>query len=610
MQISLSRKQTLLISIFLLSMCVRLVFLFQLQSTPLFGVFAPDTQYYDQFAIQILAGDFTFPESVYLHPLYPLFLAFLYLFLGHSFVAVALSQIILDSLTCLLLYFISLKVFSSKTVGIMASFFYALYSMAIFYTGFVLDVTLLAFLCVVLILIVVYSVQKWRSWVLAGFVMAAIVLLKANMALFAPVLIGWYLFSNNGKAKLRNAGLFVAAFLIVLIPFSIRNYAIVKSFSPVPLHGGMNFYLGNNPRASGTFKSLYGMADSPIEHTKISVVHARKFTGKSLTLPEANLYWFKKSIIFMVSDPYAFSRLLFRKFKLFWSAEEIPLNLDYYFCKDMLPLLRFPLFSFGVIAPLAVLGMWFSVRYRKYKAGIIGLFVLSSMTATVLFFVSARHRFLIVPFLIIFASYAVYNLKNLAEKKRIKEVVFSLIAMSIIAFFVYRGVFSPNMEQRFYVPYVNLGEVYKDKGMFKEAIQAYRKALYLQPDYADVYCRIGLVYHALGDNKKAVEMFKESIRKNPFQADPYYNLGVIYRNDKVFADEAEMLFKKSIAIMPQADAYYNLGMIYWDKGDADRAIKYFSEARQLFGKEGNSAGVSKTEELIKSLRVSPVDEDF
>ena len=116
------RNIFLLTGIFILSLLLRAVHLIQLKSTPLFAFFAGDSSTYHELALEILKGNFLDQASLHLSPLYPFFIAAVYKLTGKGIVAVSLVQIILDSLTCLFLYFISLKIFNKKNLALLSSF--------------------------------------------------------------------------------------------------------------------------------------------------------------------------------------------------------------------------------------------------------------------------------------------------------------------------------------------------------------------------------------------------------------------------------------------------------------------------------------------------------
>ena len=93
----------LLVAIFILALLIRLVYLNQIASTPIYYGLAMDADKYDALATYLLQGDFTHKEFIYLNPLYPFFLALIYLIFGQSHFPVVLIQATFDSLSCLLI---------------------------------------------------------------------------------------------------------------------------------------------------------------------------------------------------------------------------------------------------------------------------------------------------------------------------------------------------------------------------------------------------------------------------------------------------------------------------------------------------------------------------
>ena len=135
----------LLTGVFLLALLIRLLYIKQILPTPIFFGLATDAEKYGLFALQILKGNFMYKDSIYLNPLYPFFLAPIYFIFGQSHLSVVLMQATIDSLSCLLIYYIASTLFN-KWVGTLAAFLYACYGIAIFYTGILLATTAVTFL--------------------------------------------------------------------------------------------------------------------------------------------------------------------------------------------------------------------------------------------------------------------------------------------------------------------------------------------------------------------------------------------------------------------------------------------------------------------------------
>ena len=129
--------------------------------------------------------------------------------------------------------------------------------------------------------------------------------------------------------------------------------------------------------------------------------------------------------------------------------------------------------------------------------------------------------------------------------------------------------------------YYNRGAAYINKGEIDRAIKDCSKAIALNPNFAMAYNNRGNAYAKKGDFDRAVENFNKAIDINPDSAIPYTNRGAAYNETDDF-DRAIEDFNKAIQLNPDfAEAYNNRGNAYQGKGDFDRAIKDCSKAIAL-----------------------------
>ncbi|MDO8722282.1 MAG: tetratricopeptide repeat protein, partial [Syntrophales bacterium] len=64
--------------------------------------------------------------------------------------------------------------------------------------------------------------------------------------------------------------------------------------------------------------------------------------------------------------------------------------------------------------------------------------------------------------------------------------------------------------------YMDLGNAYGEKGLFKEAVEAYFGALRIAPDDAEIHFALGEVYLTrLHNKKRALFYFQRSLELNP-----------------------------------------------------------------------------------------------
>ncbi|PIV43517.1 MAG: hypothetical protein COS27_04730 [Nitrospirae bacterium CG02_land_8_20_14_3_00_41_53] len=111
-----------------------------------------------------------------------------------------------------------------------------------------------------------------------------------------------------------------------------------------------------------------------------------------------------------------------------------------------------------------------------------------------------------------------------------------------------------------------IGLSYEADSLFKEAIEAYKQAVRVNPDftYAHAYAhnRLGIAYSKSGMYREAMEAFKQAIRIEPDYAEAYNNLGKTYVELGMYREAIEAC-KQAIRIKPGfAMAHYGLGLTY------------------------------------------------
>ncbi len=109
--------------------------------------------------------------------------------------------------------------------------------------------------------------------------------------------------------------------------------------------------------------------------------------------------------------------------------------------------------------------------------------------------------------------------------------------------------------------HLNLGNILNDLGKLKEAELAYHKTIEIKPDYAEVYLNLGILLNNIGKLKEAESSTRKAIELKPDFAMAYSSLGTILR-DLGNLKEAEISTRKVIELKPNfADAHFNLGNI-------------------------------------------------
>ena len=72
--------------------------------------------------------------------------------------------------------------------------------------------------------------------------------------------------------------------------------------------------------------------------------------------------------------------------------------------------------------------------------------------------------------------------------------------------------------------YSNLGNVYKERGQLQDALDNYRHAVRLKPDFIDGYINLAAALVAAGDMEGAVQAYVSALQYNPVSEDFDYQL--------------------------------------------------------------------------------------
>jgi len=126
-------------------------------------------------------------------------------------------------------------------------------------------------------------------------------------------------------------------------------------------------------------------------------------------------------------------------------------------------------------------------------------------------------------------------------------------------------------------------------GFFEEAIEAYKKAIIINPSFVEAYINLGCVYGVLEFYDEQLKVCKEAIQIDPNNAEAYLFLGNAYSslsyldaNFFILLDEAIKAYKQAIWIDPDyPEAHFMLGASYSILGDMHSAINEYKILKVL-----------------------------
>ena len=460
------------VAVFALALSARLYYLHEIRASPLFTAPVVDARTYTEEARYFSEVSFAGrPAPFWQPPLYPVLLGGLFALAGDDLYLPRLIQAVIGALVCVLICLLGYRVFGAK-IGLGAGFAAALYGPLIYFGGELLP-TLLACGLNLLVLLLVIGEGGWGRWLAAGVLLGLSALAVANVLLFAPVLLGYLYWRQR---RLRPAAFLLLGCALVIAPVAYRNWAVGGDLVLISHNAGINFYIGNNADYEQTTRIRPGrdwaeLVEMPERRAGIEQPSAK------------SRYFFAQSWQYITSEPLDFLSLLAYKGYLFLRGDEIPRNRDLYFARNDSSLLSLLLwkkglaFPFGLVAPLALLGLFAFLRSPDSPEGrLLALFVACYALSVVLFFVTGRYRLPAVPVLLLFAACGVRVLWQRPWP--------ALAAVAALLVFCNVATGAMDREGDAHEHYY-LGYAYEERDMPAHAARHYRHAIDRDPTFAE-----------------------------------------------------------------------------------------------------------------------------
>jgi tetratricopeptide (TPR) repeat protein len=252
---------------------------------------------------------------------------------------------------------------------------------------------------------------------------------------------------------------------------------------------------------------------------------------------------------------------MLKKLSYFWSYWEVSNNQDIRFITSRYtPIVRFLPLTFGIVAPLGVLGIVLTLRRAKAMFPLWG-FVLIYMTSVVLFFVTARFRVPVVAVLLLLAGHAVCWLFGALRRQQWKPLGLAALVLVAMGFVASRR--PPKVDvlmlqehketgisllhaERFVESEQLLSDLVKQSkavhrkidaetwywlgyGRVKlqkygDAVECFENALAKKPDYPAARGMLGVALASLGRLDDAIEQFERQVSDDPENAAAHANL--------------------------------------------------------------------------------------
>jgi 4-amino-4-deoxy-L-arabinose transferase-like glycosyltransferase len=329
-------------------------------------------------------------------PGFPLLLAGVYRISYEGYLLAYLTQCLLGSLTCLLIYWLARELVSERSARI-AAVLSALYFPSIYSCTVFMSETLFS-ACLALGLVALIRYMRLGGipyLVLSALALGWSTLTRPFSILLLPLFVIVVAAGMMRKGRLRLAPLvvFTAVFLSVVAPWSIRNYLVYRQVVLLTTNGGSTFYGANNDRVLHEFRLLGGWTSTvelpgraAIDATPDEVSHDRLEW-------KLGIEWVRSHLANMpILESYKFVR--------FWLPDISSQNRKFVLMDTI---------GYTPFLLLILIGAGRCIRGREYRSGpwwVLHVTMLAAIFTALIFWGSPRFRDGNAPALLVYAALA------------------------------------------------------------------------------------------------------------------------------------------------------------------------------------------------------------
>lgn len=611
--------------LFLITFAVRLLVLVRFADSLNFLPEGDDMKFYTDWALRIAHGQWTDHQAFYGLPGYAYCLALIFIVGGFNPFSVGLIQALFDGGVAVLLWQISREVFSGSArgektdiwprkadfIGIAAALAWTFFTPAQAFSVVMMPTVWLVFAYYLCLWFAVktHAASWWKPWLFLGLFCGVIAMLVATILFAVPLLIVAIFRSVEigppFKARLPKIGgaiaMLVAGLYIGASPAWIHNYFIAHEPVMLSAHSGINFWIGNNPVATGYPKMPPGIRATQEGLLKDSITLAETAVGRKMTRAEVSKFWSAQAKAYISTHFDAWLRLMGVKFANFWNAYQ-------YDDLSIIKLLRdegilLPGLKFGLIAALGLAGL-IPTLWRFPKAAWVVAAVVLHLCALMPVFVTERYRLAAVPGLMILGAAGLWVFwQDLASADWLRAGLYVALCGGA-AWFVSIprhdiGLWSLDFYKAG-IRATTAAQLEQERGNFAEASGALDRAQHnleiayaYVPNNADIDFALGNLWLARADQPandehtkiaertRAKLYYRLALQLSPLHAGTLNNLGVLAMEEKRWPVAASF-FKAALQTEPDdAKTHYLLARVYAEDNRLEAARAEVETALRL-----------------------------
>ena len=572
--------------LFLTVLVLRLIVLTRLTESAFLLPSRSDMHFYNDWALRILHGQWTDHHAFYGLPLYAYLLAALYRVFGYNPFIPAFIQTCLEAGTAVILYQIARVIFGDgrrgQVVGCVAALGWGLFQPAAAYSVILMPVTWLIFVFWFVVWQIVrrQDAPRLHGWFLLGLLIGFTAMGIATVLFLVPLLVlalfvRWDRPSGRIPSKIAQLAavtVFLLGVALGVSPSWIHNYFVAHDPVLLSAHSGVNFWIGNSPWATGYPTFPAGLHAGQEAMLQESITAAEKEAGRPLKRSEVSAFWSKKASAYIRGHFGDWLELLGTKVGNFWNAFQ-------YDDLSIITMLReggvlFPGLRFGLVAAFALPGLllaWGKFPLSRWVTGAVLLHMISLLSV----FVTERYRLVVVPGLLLFAAFGLWELWQACAMAHVRAAGVYLSLLALSTWFVS----TPKRDASLWaLDSYNSGVQALESEQLSVAERQLNFAYAYVPGNAEVNFALGNLRLAQGNQAEAKFYYLATVRLDPEQGGAFNNLGIIALQEKRW-NVAINFLQQALARSPNdAKIYYLLARAHLELDDLPQARTEIGEA--------------------------------
>ncbi len=352
---------------------------------------SPDADSYVKMAYQLINkgvyGYNSTSSNAYVTPSQPFYIASILMFNKilnvNDMFLIAFFNLLLNIGSIILIYFISLEMFKNKRISFLSSLLFAIYFSNVYFIRTALTEIPAIFFMLLSMFIFLKAFKKDKAFLYMLFIIIYAITIMFRPALAPLLLIGFFIiWKKYGlKSGTKRLMYFSVGFILIILPWIIRNYLLFHQLFIFSSHGGNPFLSGTYPFYMDDFDSviLKELGMSQMEYGKYRLMEGLKSD------PKLYISWFTLGkFLWLFGGPCSW--LYYRN--------------SYSFLRYFVYFQHFLILFFSI---LCIFKYWKKDNHLKVLSSIVILYVLIHLG----FIAIPRFGYLIFPILSILASYAI-----------------------------------------------------------------------------------------------------------------------------------------------------------------------------------------------------------